>query len=235
MATVLLACLTLVGMSRPARADIMLSTDVSSTPLGLTGVSADSFRVTVTPQAPGPNDLSGWFVTLQISPVAGMGSGTVSFVTPVSSAAPSNYVFGNLVTPGIDIQQPTSPAFELYAQDGLSDANDAVTVATTVNLLSVPVAAEAGAIGLFEILAVRGVANTGWADDVPASRAFSNIAFGSGAVRIGLIDVTAVPEAAGWLLPLVPTTAAGGLALLRRRSRAANGFTFNFLGAADRR
>lgn len=191
--------------TRPAVANIALTTDAESTPLEVqAGGPTVTFTVSTFSDGSDPQKMSGWQFEILLAPLSG--AGTLTFDLPISTTAPSNYVFA---TDSIAISSETELSF--IAQDDVSVANAVAIPTTGKNLLEVPVHAEANASGTFGIFVQQGQFSTVWLDENLDELAFGNVPFGAGTVQIGTINVTAVPEARAWLCMLV---VAGALSAL---------------------
>ncbi len=137
--------------------------------------------------------LSGYQVALQIVPQAAT-TGSVTFASPVTGsllAEPANYVFSSVDNLGLDA---TNSGDELFLFDLDLSATD-VPTAPGNNIAAMTFLASSDAVGLFDIVAIPGAANSVWTDDFFRSRDFANVPAIGGPVVIGQIMV--VPEPSG--------------------------------------
>lgn len=212
--------LALFLVSPVARAaNITLVTDASiGAPLTmLPGATSDEMLLSVQndtfPNSEG-DFLSGYQVVLQIVPQA-TASGTLTFATPFTGsglAEPTNYVFSAVDHFGLDADNSGTELF-LFDLVLLTSGVD-IPTSPGNSIALITFLASADAQGLFEIVAIPGVANSGWTNDFFSGQQFANVPFMGGPVVIGQV----------WVVPEPSCLTAGSLCLLgclqlrRRRS-----------------
>ena len=208
-------------IASPACAEIILATDYpSGSPLAMnSGSNSSNMTASVFDSTAGSatvDNLTGYQVRLQIVPQGGS-VGTVTFATPTTgtAAAPANYVLAG-ANFGIATTNSSSSLFFFDFNFPFSGGVD-VPQTPGKNLLAMTFTASAGALGLFDIMAVPNVPNTEWTDNsqpIQLRRTFGNVPDGGGLVVIGQVDVTAIPEPSAFAL----ASFALGLWQFRRRS-----------------
>jgi hypothetical protein len=162
------------------------------------------------------NFMTAWQLNLMLVPESGA-VGSVLFNTPATStnaAQPPNYIFPGSFGTGITVTN-NAPHTTLLANDFNSvAAGTQVPINPGANLIQLTVTASSPTtLGLFDLYAVRGSANTGWTNAGGTQVAFANNPFTpSGMDRIAVI--TAVPEPASCLAAV---SAAMGVIVFTRR------------------
>lgn len=178
------------------------------------------------------NFMTAWQLNLVLVPESGA-VGSVLFNTPATSAnspQPPNYVFPGSFGSGITVTN-SAPHTTLLANDFDSvAAGTQVPIAPGANLIQLTVSASSPTtLGLFDLYAVRGSANTAWTNAGGTQVAFTNSPFTpSGMDRIAVI--TAVPEPTSCLTAV---SAAMGVVVFARRllpCRAKTGNVRNAMG-----
>src|SRR5262249_50920534 len=125
------------------------------------------------------NFMANWQLTLVLVPQAGS-PGNLLFNTPVTSTnspLPPNYVFPGSFA-GLSVTN-NAPHTTLSANDFDSvAAGSQVPTAPGANLLQLTVVASSPTIaGAYDLFAVRGLANTSWANPANTQVAFANVPF----------------------------------------------------------
>ena len=222
MKRLILCFLFLSLLGDGARAGVILGTsNPSGMPLVMSaGTTSGPMFVNVISNNP-PNDImSGWNITLEISPVSGA-SGTLTFKDPAteSPSNPPNYIFGG---DGLGIFAANGGT-TLIASDLFTGTTGGSVVLGTpgANLLQMDFLATSNASGLFGVYAVEGKAATEWTDGNSNPQLFTNVPDTTGMVLIGEILIPqSVPEPSSLVLLGLGGAAMAGWQWQRKRSAA---------------
>jgi hypothetical protein len=186
-----------------ARADLaLLTSNPPGTPLTMdAGTTSGPMLVDVVSDNPPQDVMAAWAFQLVIITDAGA-AGVLTFQDPATGISPNppGYVFGSA---GLGIVV-TNAGNQLEANDFFDPGTGPGAIvpgAPGAGLLQMTFLASSGASGLFGIYAVRGAASTEWTDSNVVTQFFSNVADGTGNVRIGEVLVSqVVPEPASLVL-----------------------------------